>query len=95
MAANIKNRAVVKEQMFVEQGGLCYLCDGQMAKIAGVRPGDHRLVATFDHVIPLNRGGTNARDNLKLCHRMCNTWKGDALLEELPVLGLTLGKTEH
>lgn len=90
MAAQIKNRAVVKEQMFIEQCGLCYICGGRMLRILVTRECARHLWATFDHVIPLVRGGTNRRENLKLCHRICNTWKGDLLMEELPVLGLSL-----
>lgn len=37
-----------------------------------------------DHVIPLNRGGTNAFENLALACARCNQSKGDLLLSELP-----------
>lgn len=90
MAADIKNRAVVKEQMFIEQGGLCYLCGGRMGRTVVERAGSRHLWATIDHILPKVRGGTSRRDNLKLCHRICNTWKGDSLVEELPALGLTV-----
>lgn len=39
---------------------------------------------TTDHVIPLSRGGTSARDNLTFCCAPCNSKKGDWLLSELP-----------
>lgn len=38
-------------------------------------PGD-LLWATWDHVIPRIRGGTNAAKNLLLAHRDCNTRRG-------------------
>ena len=38
--------------------------------------------ATFDHVIPLCRGGTNDKENLVWCCRECNHRKGSKLLSE-------------
>lgn len=37
------------------------------------------LCATVDHIIPLNKGGTNALANLQLAHHCCNRQKSDKL----------------
>jgi hypothetical protein len=41
------------------------------------RPGKQRDFATFDHIIPLARGGSNLRANRVLACRDCNEMKGD------------------
>lgn len=41
-----------------------------------------RHTATFDHVIPLSRGGTNHKWNLVWCCQKCNHDKGSKLLSE-------------
>lgn len=46
-----------------EERGMCYLCGGPGAD-------------TADHVIPLARGGTNTRANMRAAHRACNGRKG-------------------
>src|ERR1051325_8818606 len=50
----------------------CYLC--------------HRVLdydeITIDHVKPKSRGGTNARDNLKVACFRCNGIKGERLVSE-------------
>jgi 5-methylcytosine-specific restriction endonuclease McrA len=48
---------------------------------------EHVLQLTYDHVIPLARGGAHTEENLRPAHRMCNSWKNDRLPEEL--VGLT------
>lgn len=77
---------IVRGHLFIEQRGLCYICGGRMLRERELGP---RLMASIDHVIPKARGGTNHRSNLRLAHRMCNSWKGARLLEELPPLGLS------
>lgn len=44
---------------------------------------------TLDHVIPVCKGGKDAWDNLVLCCRECNTFKGSKDLSEV---GYTLSK---
>ena len=48
---------------------------------------EHVLQLTYDHVIPLARGGAHTEENLRPAHRTCNSWKLDRLPEEL--VGLT------
>jgi 5-methylcytosine-specific restriction endonuclease McrA len=51
----------------------CYLCEKKLSK----------KEITFDHVIPLTRGGPHTEDNLKVACRSCNSRKHNKLLEEL------------
>lgn len=59
--------------VLARDGLACHLCTKAV---------DERLV-TYDHVIPLARGGEHTIENLKVAHRSCNAWKGDRLVEEL------------
>lgn len=72
-------------------GPVCQICD-QPIDLA-LSP-EHPMGLTIDHVIPLNRGGSNHFANLQLAHRLCNQRKGDALPgEPMPVLGGVLLRT--
>lgn len=37
---------------------------------------------TFDHHVPMSKGGDDELDNLRLAHWMCNQIKGDMTPEE-------------
>jgi 5-methylcytosine-specific restriction endonuclease McrA len=56
----------------------CSICKRQI---------DDKRHLTYDHVIPLVRGGKHSDDNLRPAHRACNSWKAGRLPEEL--VGLT------
>ena len=52
----------------------------------------NQMCATVDHIIPLNKGGTNELSNLQLAHRFCNRQKSDKLYV---VDGLPVKQPEH
>lgn len=54
-------------------GMLCHICDGWIAD------GD----LSFDHVIPLARGGSHTEDNIKPAHLVCNVRKNQRLMGEI------------
>ena len=63
----------------LERHGMhCLICD---------KPIEHKSQLTYDHVIPIARGGLHTEENLRPAHRTCNSWKNDRLPEEL--VGLT------
>lgn len=37
---------------------------------------NHKLFASFEHLIPRSFGGTNRQENLLLAHRKCNAKRG-------------------
>jgi len=47
----------------------------QARKIMGLKTGDPREV---DHIIPLSKGGTNAKSNLRIVSRKTNRKKSNA-----------------
>lgn len=60
-------------------GWLCWLCDRPLdPRIQDRR--DPRFV-TLDHLKPLSDGGSNASQNLRLAHSLCNQRKGRARLD--------------
>lgn len=62
--------AVIRLGVFQRDNFTCQYC------------GDKGVPLDCDHVVPLSRGGTNDRSNLKTSCRRCNQSKGDKLLEE-------------
>jgi hypothetical protein len=53
--------------------GICGICGLEV---------DAREV-TIDHIVPLARGGTDARTNQQPAHLHCNRWKADRTADEL------------
>jgi 5-methylcytosine-specific restriction endonuclease McrA len=57
----------------------CHICGQPINYQAGhLDP----LAFTIDHVIPLNKGGTDTVDNCAAAHRMCNRTKSDTLPDQ-------------
>jgi 5-methylcytosine-specific restriction endonuclease McrA len=67
--------------LLAEQAHTCYLCG---SAIDPKRKYPDALSASVDHVIPLSRGGSGLRENLRAAHLGCNVAKGDRLVEEMP-----------
>lgn len=59
-----------------KQEGLCAYCEKPMPLSE----------VTFDHVIPISKGGTFANNNIVLAHYKCNRDKGSKL--SIPLRGL-------
>jgi len=64
------------------QSGSCALCSKPMLRNRFEAP--HARVwakqrATFDHIIPGSKGGSDALENLQLAHARCNMIKGNQL----------------
>lgn len=60
-------------EAYLEQMGYCAFC----AKPFGEE------IPEIDHWLPLAKGGSNDRENIKLLHKACNRTKGAKLPEEL------------
>lgn len=57
---------------------VCHICGLAVDLNAGTYD---PMARTFDHVIPLSRGGEHAVLNVKVAHRLCNTRKNNRLIE--------------
>jgi|SRR5882724_2938658 len=79
-----KRRAIIKgtrvgrvsyERILQMYGMVCNICGEQIL--------EGQL--SFDHVIPIKRGGTHTEDNLRPAHTLCNIKKGAKLPGEVPL----------
>lgn len=58
----------------------CYLCQQHIeADLQWPNAGS----PSWDHVLPLSKGGTHTTENIKLTHLSCNLRKGASVLEEV------------
>jgi 5-methylcytosine-specific restriction endonuclease McrA len=51
-------------------GWVCWLCSDEVDPSA---PLNSKYAPTADHVVPLDQGGSDGDDNLRLAHRSCNS----------------------
>ena len=61
------------DEIYERDSGVCHLCGESCA----------REQASMDHLIPVSKGGSHTRANVKLAHIGCNSRKNDRLLHEL------------
>ena len=64
-----RHRAVIKRRR-----DPCHICG---EPIDYTLPYLHPLEFVADHIVPLNRGGTDVLDNKQAAHRTCNRTKSD------------------
>lgn len=53
------------------------LCCGVALTFRGEKKSSHPTRATLDHIIPISKGGTNKKENLRIICRKCNEEKAD------------------
>ena len=66
------------ERLLHRDGYKCYLCGDKM-DTRGDTNGDY--YPSIDHVIPISKGGTHTWKNVKLAHRLCNSYKADEIID--------------
>lgn len=59
--------------------GICYLCN---KKVNFKLKYPHPRSKSFDHVVPLSKGGSHSQENVKLTHLRCNKRKTSKILKE-------------
>lgn len=72
---------VMLADLLAEQAHTCYLCG---LPIDPERKYPDALSASVDHVIPLSRGGSGLRENLRAAHLGCNVAKGNRPIQGAP-----------
>lgn len=66
-------------------GWVCNICG---LPVDPIYAWPHPFSKSWDHVIPIARGGRHEQDNVRLTHLRCNLWKNDRLISELPEVDL-------
>lgn len=67
------------DQVVREYGSDCHICQ---EPVDLELPRTHRFGLTVDHVIPVNKGGTDDMTNLRPAHWICNVRKSDKMPEK-------------
>lgn len=64
----------LRKSFWDQQYGMCYLCNEfiNLSAKGYQKP-------TIDHIIPLSKGGSRKKHNLKLAHECCNALKADRI----------------
>lgn len=75
-----KNRPLWRKTLFVQQGGLCAICEEPLPDPDVTPDGTDPYRNSFDHIIPQCRGGSSDLENLQLAHQRCNQRK-DGLID--------------
>lgn len=70
-----KQRGLVITRLMARDGQDCGLCGDPLDRHID-DPEDPRYV-TFDHILPLSRGGPDRMDNMRLAHYHCNRARGN------------------
>lgn len=71
-----KRRRWQKNHLIDKQNGKCAICGKSFDSMKDV---------TFDHKIPISKGGDDELENLQLVHFPCNQLKNDMTPEEFDV----------
>lgn len=66
--------------IYARDGGVCQICFGAVDPTLGKRL---PLGPSYDHIVPLARGGLHEASNIQLTHYRCNLSKGRKLMSEL------------
>lgn len=82
--AAIIGPAMSIEQLGERDGWRCHLCTRRVNRALGYA---HAMSPTFDHLTPVSYGGTDAPENLRLAHRVCNTRRGNRGSVQLLLVG--------
>ena len=62
-----------RNQLIEKQDGLCAICHEKFLSMKDV---------TFDHIIPISKGGDDELVNFQLAHLVCNQAKADMTPQE-------------
>lgn len=69
-----------REKLYMKQKGRCAACNRFCTPFTSTGPGSSPPdLFTADHVIPVNKGGTNKMFNLVGLCRLCNQKKGSSI----------------
>lgn len=62
-----------RDHLINRDGAVCQICEKPFTSMKDI---------TFDHIVPVSKGGTDELENIQLAHYKCNQSKADMLPEE-------------
>jgi len=65
-----------RNQLVEKQDGLCAICGKKFESMKDI---------TFDHIMPISKGGDDEFENFQLAHFKCNQTKADMTPEEFDI----------
>lgn len=68
--ANRKKFSMKQKKVAFDRNNICFYCDKDIETIQE---------ASWEHCIPLSRGGSNRKDNMALSHEKCNQERKDSI----------------
>lgn len=72
--ALVSGEIVTIDMLVAAHGSTCHLCGKDVdLSLKNKDP----MMPSFDHKIPISRGGIDSRDNLALAHLACNIRRGN------------------
>lgn len=71
-----KTRRWQRNHLISKYGGKCAICGKAFESMKDI---------TFDHIIPMSKGGDDTIDNYQLAHFACNQLKNDMTPEEFQI----------
>lgn len=69
------------EEIYRRDKYKCWICNCKVVSTYGKDNCKNSNAATLDHIIPLVKGGTHSKNNIKTACRQCNSLKGDTIIE--------------
>ena len=69
------------EQIYKRDKYKCWICGCKVVSTYGKDARLNKDAATLDHIIPLAKGGTHTKENIKTACRQCNALKADKIIE--------------
>lgn len=77
---------ITLDRLLRRDGCVCHICGKPCDKNDYIQTEDAFIAGnnypSIDHVIPLAKGGLHSWDNVKVAHRICNSYKGDKYDED-------------
>lgn len=77
---------ITLDELIKRDNNICYICgkpcDGSDFVVKNGYTICGNQYPSIDHVIPASKGGTHTWNNVRLAHRLCNSYKCDSLYKE-------------
>ena len=74
-----ESKTITLQKLYERDNGVCWLCGKQCNYDADTNDNNY---PSIDHVIPIARGGKDEWSNIKLAHRICNSFKWANIVEK-------------